>query len=171
MGRTRVRLAISERVLVSLVFFSLPDVARALSPAVRTGFVDAVPAFYSVKQSALAHKQNLSPFICRCLFIKPWIRILLHWRRLPHFPFFSRPHTSFCRGCFHDRHLTRRYNTERLLYVKIDGPLAHIFTHSGSMRLCKHFVETDADPDKAEKLILIELTSRSHKSPGRTHYS
>ena len=43
-----------------LVFFLFPDVIRALSPAVRTAFVNAILTFKPVKPSAPAHKQTLS---------------------------------------------------------------------------------------------------------------
>jgi hypothetical protein len=43
-----------------LEFFFLPDVVRALSPAVRAALVDAISAFELVKPSALAHEQTLS---------------------------------------------------------------------------------------------------------------
>ena len=43
-----------------LVFFLLPDVVRALSPAVRAALVDAILTFEPAKPSALAHKQTLN---------------------------------------------------------------------------------------------------------------
>jgi len=38
------------------VFFLFPDVVRALSPAVRAAFVDAILTFKPVKPSAPAHE-------------------------------------------------------------------------------------------------------------------
>ena len=43
-----------------LVFFFLPDVVRALSPAVRAAFVNATLTFNPVKESTPAHKQTLN---------------------------------------------------------------------------------------------------------------
>jgi len=43
-----------------LVFFLLPDVVRALSPAVCATLVNATLTFKSVKPSTLAHKQTLN---------------------------------------------------------------------------------------------------------------